>query len=201
MEDRETGSVWTHFDGKVLTGPLANKGIELETVPLVHTRWNDWLADYPNSQVLLPDERFTDRYFRIEPGNDWLGPDFVKTIIATDDRLVGNELVLGIDTGDTTTAIVIQEFENREAINLEVGGLPLVALIDPESLLGIAFESTVDGEVREFELSDGVLVDNTGARWATDGSGDDGQLQFVTSFVTEWYGWSGYHPGTAIYDN
>ena len=44
MADRQTGSVWTHYDGSILTGPLAEQGIALELQPIVHTTWSNWLA-------------------------------------------------------------------------------------------------------------------------------------------------------------
>jgi len=31
------------------------------------------------------------------------------------------------------------------------------------------------------------------------GPGSGSQLEYVTSFVTEWYGWAAYHPQTNIF--
>ena len=47
MRDRETGSVWTHYDGTILTGPLAGTGLRMEIEPILHLRWSDWLDRYP----------------------------------------------------------------------------------------------------------------------------------------------------------
>ena len=43
-----------------------------------------------------------------------------------------------------------------------------------------------------------------GTRWDASGAAVSGPLagttlEFITSFVTEWYGWAAYHPDTTIY--
>ena len=200
MRDRQTGSVWTHYDGTILTGPLAETNLSMEIEPILHLRWSDWLDRYPASSVLAWDERFADQYGAYEPGQAGLGPQFVQTLLATDDRLPESELVLGVDTGTASTAYVLEEATGLSVFNDDVGGLPVVVIIDPAALFGIAYESTVDGTQRQFSVENGEIVDDTGARWSFEGSGPDGQLVFVTSFVTEWYGWAAYHPETAIYD-
>ena len=40
MSDRATGSVWTHYDGTVLQGPLAGQGIAMTIKPMAHTTWS-----------------------------------------------------------------------------------------------------------------------------------------------------------------
>ena len=45
----------------------------------------------------------------------------------------------------------------------------------------------------------------TGSTWDTGGHAVDGpltgaSLKFVPSFISEWYGWSGYHPETGLYE-
>lgn len=198
MSDRQTGSVWTHFDGTVLTGPLAGTGVALEIEPLIHLRWGDWLEDHPDSEVLAWDERFGRFYREFEPGRPGLGPEFQRTLLSTDDRLPEAELVLGVDTGAASVAYVLGDVEKFTVLNETIGGEPVVVVLDPESLFGIAFSRIVDGAERTFAAGDVDIVDDTGAVWNLDGSGPGGRLDFVTSFVTEWYGWAAYHPDTAI---
>ena len=45
MRDCQTGSLWTHFDGSVLQGPLAGTGVALDLQPLVHTTWGGVVGD------------------------------------------------------------------------------------------------------------------------------------------------------------
>ncbi len=44
----------------------------------------------------------------------------------------------------------------------------------------------------------------TGTTWSLEGETLEGELEghsldFVTSYITEWYGWSAYNPSTDIY--
>lgn len=56
-----------------------------------------------------------------------------------------------------------------------------------------------------FERRQGAILDTqTGSRWSTGGLALEGPLAgvpltFVTSFLTEWYGWAAFHPETGIY--
>ena len=199
MADRQTGSVWTHYDGTVLTGPLAGTGTRLEVLPLHHRRWRDWLADHPDSGVLAWEERFADQYWETEPGTPGLGRLFLDTIVSLDDRLPENELVLGVDSGSGSRAYRLDGADGLTVLDDEIGGVPVVVVLDPDSVFGMAFEATVDGRQRSFEAGDGVLADDTGATWSLEGVGDEGRLTFVTGFVTEWYGWAAYHPDTGIW--
>ena len=42
MVDRQTGSVWNHFDGNVAEGPLAGRRLSL--IPLQQMTWSEWTA-------------------------------------------------------------------------------------------------------------------------------------------------------------
>ena len=80
---------------------------------------------------------------------------------------------------------------------------------DSSTNTGIAFKRTVDGQVLTFSAANSanlVLVDDaTGSWWGkSDGRALIGDmkgtsLEFATSFISAWYGWSAYHPQTALY--
>ena len=83
----------------------------------------------------------------------------------------------------------------------------LAHLLKYDSILG-RLGQDVDGRVLDFERAGeaGSIVDvQTGSRWSSAGLALEGelagvQLTFVTSFLTEWYGWAAFHPDTVIYD-
>lgn len=205
MTDRQTGSLWTHFDGQVLQGPLVDTGTRLQLKPLVHTTWEEWLELYPNTLVPEWDTPYTDRYRDVTPGGGGLGPAFQDSLLSEDPRLDIGELVLGAGVGDDFTAYVLADFPNElNVVPDTLGGFPIVAFLDPSEHFGLAYSATVDGVVLEFSVVDGAIVDNEGTTWditgmATDGPRAGTSLQFVTSFVTEWYGWAAYYPTTSIY--
>lgn len=205
MADRQTGSVWTHYDGSILTGPLAGQGKALEIQPIVHTTWEDWLATYPNTTVLDWYPEFESRYRSIDPGRDGLGPQFQDTILNWDERLAQNELVLGVNVGSEYRAYVLADFGGgMQIVEDTLGGVPIVLFVETDTDFGLAFESTVNGDLISFEVEGDRIVDSVGSEWnisgkAINGPSAGGQLTFVTSFVTEWYGWAAYHPQTTIF--
>ncbi len=206
MADRQTGSVWTHFDGSVLTGTLANSDIHLEIAPLVHTTWADWTALHPQTTVLDWYVEFANSYREVDPGRGGLGPGFQNTILNWDDRLAENELVLGANVGAEYRAYVLADYGNGlEVVNDSLSGIPVAVFIDSQSDYALAFQAVLDGQQLEF-VSDGNQISDltTGSVWGLDGKAISGplagmELEFVTSFVTEWYGWAAYHPETSIY--
>jgi hypothetical protein len=208
MSDRQTGSVWTHFDGTVLVGPLAGHGIELTIEPMAHTTWEQWSADHPDTVVLERLEEY-ERFYGSSGwgdgaiGDAWLGRQFADTVINSDDRLPGNELVLGVGIGDVFSAYVLADSDGLSVVEDVLGGHPVVAFLDPDNLFGLAYSAQVDGETRSFSVVDREIVDDLGTGWSleglgTSGPGEGARLEYVTSFVTEWYGWAAYHPTTAI---
>ena len=205
MKDRQTGSIWTHYDGSVLVGPLADSDIKLEVQPLVHTTWEEWLALYPDSLVPEWETPFTSRYREVTPGGGSIGAQFQRTILHTDDRLEDNELVLGAGVGEDFRAYPLADFdEGLTVISDELGGFPVVVFLDADASYGLAFSAVVDGTPLAFTVEDGDIVDNEGTVWDISGNATDGpragaELQYVTSFVTEWYGWVAYYPETSIY--
>ena len=52
MYDTATKSLWNQFTGRPVVGKLARSGIKLTILPVVITRWRDWLAAHPNTTVL-----------------------------------------------------------------------------------------------------------------------------------------------------
>lgn len=205
MADRQTGSVWTHFDGSILNGPLAGEGLSLELQPIVHTTWAEWQAAHPETTVLDWYPEYSARYRSIEPGRSGLGPQFQATILNWDDRLPQNELVLGANLGSEYRAYVIADFEaGLQVLEDELGGTPIVVFLNPESNFGLAFKPDLDGEPLDLTVEGGQITDSGGSTWdisgkATSGPHTGSQLEFVTSFVTEWYGWAAYHPQTSIF--
>ncbi len=50
MQDKETGSLWSHVTGECLEGEY--EGTQLEMIPVVQTTWQQWSAEHPGTRVL-----------------------------------------------------------------------------------------------------------------------------------------------------
>ncbi len=99
MYDITTHSVFDTFLGKAVTGPLAEKGVQLKQTAVVTTDWGTWKKEHPETTVLL--ERYAlgrDPDFR--DGRDANGPIF--PVGDVDPRLPVHEDVIGIVTPSGT---------------------------------------------------------------------------------------------------
>ena len=202
MIDRETGSIWNHLDGKAVEGPL--KGKRMAIIPLPQMTWGEWRKSRPDTLVLSPDTPFANRYrsVRIARYNQ-------QEAGFGDDRLASNALVIGVEVDDAFKGYPVDEVGRAGVVNDSLSGQPIVIVYDIAAQSGLAFSRVVNDQVLEFynnaneglELRDRV----TNSLWEIQGLAIEGsltglKLAFVPSFISEWYGWSGYHPETAIYE-
>ena len=207
MIDDQTSTVWSHLGGKALMGPL--EGSSMEVIPLNHATWAKWKELHPDTLVLSPDTQYQSRYRQVRIGAPGVPDSFLSTFVNIDDRLPGNTLVVGVAADDKYRAYPLATVQRRGGvINDELGGIPIVVIFDVESAFTLAYSSRVAGLTLQFEAdpSDGLRLKdgNTGTIWGLDGRALEGALQghtldFVPSYITEWYGWSAYHPSTDIY--
>ena len=203
MVDRETGSVWTHLDGNAIQGPMS--GARMAMIPAPQMTWGEWRTLNPDTSVLSPDTPFADRYRPVRIGR--LGG---TEQLFGDDRLPPNTLVVGVEVGGQFRAYPVEELRRVGGlVNDTLSGQPILVLFDPGSEMGLAFSRLVDGQTLHFydtseeglELRDG----ETDSEWDLLGQGGSGPLaesalEFVPSFISEWYGWSAYHPETTLFE-
>jgi hypothetical protein len=216
MLDDATGSVWSHLDGTAVAGALA--GAQMAVLPLQTMTWGDWLAEHPETTTLDPLETelawvagYEDATGRPYPNRLALGDaefarSFADTVDGVDGRLPANELVIGVLAGTEARAFAIAGRPEREPMQGSVGGVPVVILEDAGGTPSLAYHRTLsDGRVLEFERDERGVVDvGTGSRWTSGGLAFEGELRgvqlvFVTSFLSEWYGWAAFHPDTSIH--
>ena len=203
MINRETGSVWTHLDGKAIQGGL--EGERMTFIPLIHITWGEWKAAHPRTMVLSPDTPFQDRYGPVR-----IGVFNQREADFGDDRQAANALVVGVEVGGQFKGYPLEELQKAGGVvNDMLAGQPLVVIYDDNARVGLAY-SRVTGDlalefynsgVQGFELRDR----QTESVWDQQGRALSGamagtSLEFVPSFISEWYGWSGYHPETTLFD-
>jgi hypothetical protein len=202
MADRQTNSIWSHMDGDAFEGTMTGSGMEF--IPLIHTTWEEWQSLHPDTTVLSFDTDYQAQYRSVTLGMP--NGRFAQQLLTVDDRLQSEALVLGVMVEDAFTAYPVSELEQTNGvINETVAGIPIVVFYDASNNAGIAFSRLVEGEETQFELVPGesfLARDSvSGTLWNFEGrsfAGDDA-LKFVTSYLSEWYGWSAYHPATTIY--
>ena len=202
MADRQTNSIWSHLDGEAIEGPLTGTGMDF--IPLIHTTWEEWRTLHPETTVISYDTEYQAQYRSVTLGMP--NGRFADQLLTVDDRLQSEALVLGVMVKDAFVAYPVSELERTSGvINENVAGIPIVVFYDSDNNAAIAFSRIVDGEEAEFELVTGEAFaardSVSGSLWDFEGHSvaGDGSLEFVTSYLSEWYGWSAYHPATTIY--
>ncbi len=95
MYDVNTYSVFDTFLGKAVTGPLAEKGLQLEQASVVTSEWGAWKEAHPETTVLA-EALALGRDFDFRNGRDAGGPIF--PVGDVDPRLPVHEDVIGVVT-------------------------------------------------------------------------------------------------------
>ena len=174
MIDRETGTVWSHLDGKAVQGPL--RGARMEMIPLPQMTWRDWVALHPRTAVLSPDTHFSSRY-----RTPRIGAFNRREARFGDDRLAPNALVVGVEVNGQFEGYDIEDLRRAgSVVNDTLGGEPIVVVYDSATRTGIAYSREVNGRFLEFYNAAGQRLElrdrETGSLWDRQGRATEGQL-------------------------
>lgn len=211
MYDHQTGTLWSHFLGRAVKGPM--KGTQLEVIPALQTTWERWKGRHPNTLVLEKRCSFGggrySGYFRS-------GAAGIMGETHTDDRLPVKERVIGVFLDGDAKAYGFRAMEDRPLVNDRVGGRPLLVVFDEPSRTGVVFSREVGDRTLTFEPTGGepgrdgpgmlMLDRETGTRWdALEGTALSGplkgeELHRMPSNYAFWFAWKDYHPETGVFE-
>lgn len=198
FRDVATGSWWRQETGEAVKGPMAGK--QLDDVAFEQMSLENWLAKYPDSEVLQYDPVFEQKY------------NFTAKLMSYEVSLPGwhrhetPPLVIGIEVDGHPHAYDFDQLKKRRMVQDELAGTPLLVVCDADGSSGFVYERNLDGEPAEFDLEDGVLKDSaTGSAWDDFGRCVEGklkgaalrQIQSYQQFVRAWIS---FHPGTTFYN-
>jgi hypothetical protein len=162
-----TPSLWSQLGMRAIAGPAAAKGLRLQALPGVNiASWRMWLADHPETTVILPDPGTKDRYKEFSYARYCLTPrvDFpVQGLIPESPEPTSAEsavaaaaaggartrksAVIEVRVGDARAAWSLAELAARAdaqgRVALEVGGVALEATVQRAPLA--ATVRAVDG--------------------------------------------------------
>ncbi len=223
MYDRQTQSLWTHFDGTAVVGELA--GIRLHFYPVAVVAWKDWLEAYPGGRVLTPESGYGGGYGR----NPYVGYENSPALLSEsfqsepfDERLPPKERVIGIRSSSSNDAVAVRHACLRLSgvIAAELDGAPLVVWNRPGARSAIdasevasgrdvgstgvfAAEMEPHGALTFTPTEDGFRDAETGSDWNLFGLSVAGTLQgsrlmpleFLDTF---WFAWATFEDDTRI---
>ena len=220
MYDRQTQSLWTHFDGLAVIGELI--GTQLDFWPMAIVSWAAWRDAHPDGMVLTTETGYHRNYGRnpyvgYETSERLLTPAFQSTEI--DERLPAKERVVGIRSAGGAVAVRHAHLTESGVVEVDLADVPLVvwnlpgassAIDAPELANGIdvgssgVFERQLDGRLLSFSRSgEGFTDSETGSTWNLFGEATAGELagsrlqahEFVDTF---WFAWGTFEPHSSI---
>ncbi len=219
MYDRQTESLWTHFDGRAVVGTLMGEQLEFRSVATVS--WQQAVDAHPDALVLAGQPARADRYGENrliaydqgdEPLRGWFNIDIPEPIPSM-------SRVVGVRTSDEQVAIPTDRLSERGVVDVTVGDMDVVVfwqpgLASPLQTRDIAggddigatgvFDRHVDGRLLSFEAIGGGFVDvGTSSTWNIRGRAIAGplagtQLREIEHLDTFWFAWVGHHPATRL---
>jgi len=119
MQDKETGSLWSHVTGECLEGEY--EGAQLKMIPMVQTSWAEWSANHPETRVLKKSEEVKsshyEKYFNDPERTGLFQSVWLK------DRLPGKALIHGVMLGPHTLAVTDEILASGKPAETELGGV------------------------------------------------------------------------------
>jgi hypothetical protein len=224
MYDRQTESLWTHFNGTAVVGTLL--GTKLELLPIQTLSWASYLQANPGGLVLTRETGHVRSYGK----NPYSGYDDVTTspfLFNGDDdpRLPAKERIVAIRRGDDSAAVVLESLMSAAVLEVEVNGdllsvwhLPGTAtaleqrsIADGRDIGAVGvYLPVVDGQILTFTRTGesaaggGNFVDaETRSVWNIQGQALSGplsgeRLERVEHLDTFWFALAAFEPDTRI---
>jgi len=145
MQDRETGSSWSHVTGRAIDGKT--KGAQLEKLEAVETTWELWYAAHPDTAVLKKSEEVLASHYQ-EYFDDPKRMGMFRAQWLTE-KMSGKTLVYGAAVGPHAVAVTDEALAGGTLVQVDLGGTPVVV------------SRTADGGVRAFiKGSDGQELES-----------------------------------------
>ena len=202
MYDRLTDSYWSQALGMAITGELT--GEILNIIPFDVITWADWKKLHPDSKVLTTETGHIRAYGADPYGNYYTDDRIMFPVEHMDERMHPKEIILGFHIDDIYKAYKQFDLQNMVVTNDNIGNTPIL-LTSLFSGNARAFDRTLNGEILDFEFSEGKILDvQTGSEWNYDGKAISGpnngesleRLPFSPGF---WFEWVAFHPDTLVY--
>ncbi|MFT7700282.1 MAG: hypothetical protein ACI8S7_002124 [Candidatus Krumholzibacteriia bacterium] len=117
MQDEQTGSLWNHITGECFEGEY--KGTTLSMIPVVQTKWADWIEAHPDSRVLKKSEDVkSSQYQNYFDDKERMG---IFRTVYLQDRLPGKSIVHGLVMGTNSMAVTDAVLMVDKPMTVDVG--------------------------------------------------------------------------------
>lgn len=218
MYDRQTETLWTHFDGMAVAGELV--GAELDTYPISTISWEDFRSIHPDGLVLSRDTGHRSRNYGENPYVGYDQPDQRPFLYDGDfdPRLEPKTRVVVVrDEEEPAVALPLGELAEAGVVMFEAHGRSLVAVLDPGTASPLetgtvaggydqgaanVFVAELDGEPLDLVRTDDGFLDRTsGVTFdvlGNDVAGSAAALRPVEHLDTFWFAIAAFEPDVSI---
>ena len=197
LKDFQTDSWWRQETGEAAKGHYAGK--VLDDIFFEEMSLENWLAKYPDSEVLQFDPDYAEAY------------NIRDKIMNYEASLPGwhmqetPALVIGVEVSDQASAYDWDQMKKRRMLMDEVAATPLLVLSSSDEAYAFVYDRRVEGKTLEFEFKEEVLTDTTGAEWnqfgqCISGEMEGTQLKVLQSYQQYVRAWLSFHGHTDFYD-
>ncbi len=204
MYDRNTRSLWEQYTGEPAWGPLVGRGIELETLPVVHTTWEEWLRLHPDTRVLDIDTGHRRDY---GPGvayaRYWASGDLIFPAPGREGPLKRKDWVYAVRLDREVVAYPILTVAKRGLVHDQIGSQPVVVIATADGSGARAYDS---GGLRfsDLDRSRTSLRSNDGRRWqvteAALAAPDGARLERLPGHNSFWFAVINHAPSWRLYE-
>ncbi len=225
MFDYQTKSLWNQLAGRAVVGEMFADKAELKQIPVTVTKWKNWLATHPKTDVVTLNTGYERQYVLGLPYGRYYGHS--RTVVPVrflDKRVKKKELVYGLQFGESSKAYPLNELARQPIVHDQIDGKQVV-LLTPDGEIRVVNEFpsrrnnrmrrvnyAAGAEVRAYESGGktfqqgdqpGTLVDAEGTSWrATElalVSSAGEELPRVAGIQSYWFSWNAFHPKTELF--
>ncbi len=220
MYDRQTHSLWNQFTGRPVVGPLVDKNLRLERIPIVVARWKDWKSEHPSTRVLDIDTGFEREYTL---GAAYAGyfatPGLMFPVRQRSALLAAKARVFGLEINGVPKAYSLDRLVEQKVTNDKIA-LSNVVLVAARGIITVEGRSArtgpstyrAGGEVRAYERGERVFAPGPDSHTVTDAEGKEWRvseealegpagerLPRIAGSLAYWFGWNAFHPESQLY--
>jgi len=204
MYDHQTESLWHNLTGEPVLGRLAHSGIQLKTLPVVITRWQDWRKKHPETLVLDIETGFDRDYGLGKAYADYFAsPKTMFPVSPRDPRHEAKSYVFALEIKGQPKAYPLAILSQEHVINDTLGGtnVVLVAGTNHRTVRAYvrgthAFEAATEaGTIREMRTRSSWRVEEDALINETTGE----RLTRLGGHVSYWFGWYAFYPYGEVY--
>ena len=204
MYDQATQSLWSTIDGKPVVGPLINKGIELNTLPVVTTSWKEWQNDHPDTKVLSLETGHRRNYNEGEAYKEYYASDqLMFPVPLVDSRLKNKEEVFIIrapEYQEFPLAISIKYLKSKRLYQGAIGETQFVVLTEKNGESKVY--SAGDFDFKSYKK--GKLKDSEDNSWEITAEylylSENVKLERIPAHNIFWFAWYNMYPNTRLID-